>query len=145
MKNISLFYIGIIILLLNGCEYVPKRQLVFFNASDKTYNVVLEKDSVYVEDKMIKPHSNAFVAVPYDTYNIIVFDESGKYIRSYDNYEIVAPKEIEGLDYLCFDVEGNTTYALVLSSYLYEANNSLAEAIQSNMGTNDIISGYYKP
>ena len=71
MKRYYLYGLIILFLILNACNSEPKRQLVFFNSSNRTLNIVLEKDSVYVVDKFLEPKSIAYATVDTFIYNII--------------------------------------------------------------------------
>ena len=129
-----------------ACDDTPKRQLAFFNSSDRTLNIVLEKDSVYWVDKVLEPHSVAYAYIDTGTYDIITYTDSGYYVRSIDKYELKEETEAEKYGYICIDLEGKSIYALVMSSYLYEANNSLAQIYQDNLNINEsnFIRSYYK-
>ncbi len=144
MKKLTFLVITGFLLLLAGCDSTPSRQLVFFNNSDTKLNIVMEKDSTYIVDKFIEPHTNAFAYVSIGTYNIITFDAEGNRIRTIEQYELIASDTTTG--YLCVDLEGKTTYAMILAKYLYEGTNSLAKAIQESSGKeeNAVINGYYK-
>ncbi|PLX14261.1 MAG: hypothetical protein C0597_10295, partial [Marinilabiliales bacterium] len=95
-------------------------------------------------DKFLEPKSIAYATVDTGIYDIIKYDDSGKYVRSINNYEFREKTEREKYGCICVDLEGRTTYIMVLTSYLYEATNSLAQTIHENMGKNEIIQSYYE-
>lgn len=106
------------------------RQFMFLNASDKVLNLVIERNGKYEIDRQVPPHSNAAEYIEVGEVDIMVFDEK-KCIVLFDKYQITKDSTSK---YTCIDMTGKVKYAVVSTSYLYEANNSLAQSVTNARG-----------
>ena len=104
---------------------IKKRQLAFINPTDKELNIVIERNEKYIVDKQVPAHGMAYDYVEVGKAKILTFDGENctKLIKEYD----IKADSTSG--YLCFDLEGKVNYAIVSSSYLYSASNSLSQSI----------------
>jgi len=145
-KIINFILVFSVVSLITACNIEPTRQFVFFNSSNQKLNIVMVKDSVFILDKMVEPHSNVFGALPLGTYNVNTYNTNEDLVHSFKNYKVVKEKDRAKNSYICVDLMGETMYQLVLSSYRYESTNSLSQAIYDNSGLaeNEILSTTYK-
>ena len=135
MKNsflrISLFALLVVSLFSCG-KNSQKRQLAFINPSNKELNIVIERNDKYIVDKQVPAHGMAYDYVDVGKAKILTFDGE-KCIKVIKEYDIKADSST---NYLCFDLVGEIKYAVVSSSYLYEASNSLSKSLSDASGSN---------
>ncbi len=128
---LQLFLILAIAVSLFSCgKKTEKRQLAFINPTDKELNIVIERNEKYIVDKQVPAHGMAYDYVEVGKAKILTFDGE-KCIKVIKEYDIKADSST---NYLCFDLEGKVKYAMVSSSYLYEASNSLSKSVSAASG-----------
>lgn len=135
-KNFTqlLLFIAIISSLLSCEKPGPSRQFVFLNSNDKELNLVIERDGKYEIDRNVPAHSKIFENLKTGKVKIMTFDGE-KCINLFEDYVITKDSASE---HTCIDLEGEIKYALVKTSYLYDATNSLAKAISDSKGINTL-------
>jgi len=128
MKKISGLVVAVIAIssLLVACG-APKqaRQFMFFNSSDKELRLVVERNGQYEVERKVPAHSNAPEYIEIGAVDLMVFDGE-ECIALFEKYQITKDSSSK---YTCLDMTGKVKYAVVSTSYLYEANSSLAQSI----------------
>lgn len=128
----TLLLIAITSFLFSCGESKPARQFAFLNSSDKELNLVIERDGKYQIDKKVPAHTTVFEYLKVGKVNIMSFDGE-KCVQIFKDYEITKDSISK---YTCIDMEGKIRYAIVKTSYLYDANNSLTQSIVDSKGEN---------
>jgi hypothetical protein len=133
MKKHIYFFISALfftVTLISCSKNYTKRQLAFINTSDRELNIVIERNDKYIVDKQVPAHGMAFDYIDIGKAKILSFDGE-KCVQVLKDYDIKADS---GSGYLCIDMEGEVKYAIVSTSYLYGASNSLAQSISDAGG-----------
>ncbi len=117
-------------LLVSCGEPKQARQFMFLNSSDKELNLVIERNGKYEVDRNVPAHSKAAEYLEIGEVDFMVFDGE-KCIVLFEKYKITKDSTTQ---YTCLDMTGKVNYALVSTSYLYEANSSLAQSISDASG-----------
>jgi hypothetical protein len=117
MSKLSVFYLFFIIFLSSCGESTPKRQLGFFNNSDRVLNIVIEDEKYSYYDKFIDPQSTIYYYGDTGTFDFVVYEEDGAFLRQESDVQIREnPGTLE--NYLWFDLEGeNPILVANLNSY----------------------------
>ena len=126
----TLFIIAITSLLFSCGESKPARQFAFLNSSDKELNLVIERDGKYEVDKKVPAHTNVFEYLKIGKVKILAFD-GDKCVQVFKDYGITKDSANQCT---CIDLEGKIRYAIVKTSYLYDATNSLAQSVSDTKG-----------
>lgn len=117
MSKISFFLILCSIFLFSCKESGTKRQLGFFNTSDRTLNIVIEDSTTIYFDEFIAPQSTFFYSADQGTFDFIFYEEDGTFLREALAVEINENKGTTG-NYLWFDLEGENPILIAnLNSY----------------------------
>lgn len=130
----TLFITAITSLFISCGEPKQARQFAFLNSGDKELNLVIERNGEYEVDKKIPAHTNVFEYLEVGKVNILTFD-GDKCVQMFEDYGITKDSANQ---YTCIDLEGKIKYAIVKTSYLYDATNSLAQSISDTKGGNEI-------
>lgn len=139
-------FITFFLFLITGCSGQPGQQLVFMNSNqEQPFKVVLEQKGKEIASKTIKPKSNVFIYVPLGIYEVKVYDIKGESIRHSELATSNKTKNSNTYPYMLIDIEGKTSYLLIISNFLYKAEKgSIADAIYKGRAKDKLIQHYYK-
>lgn len=122
---------ALVVILFASCGPQTKScQFIFFNSSDKTLELIIERNGKNETREKVPAHSNTFAYVTVGKVDIKAFD-GDTCVMLHNNYEVTADSTN---GYTCLDMKGTTQYVMVQTAYLYEAGSSLAQEIINASG-----------
>ncbi|MGB1247623.1 MAG: hypothetical protein ACPG4Z_01970 [Chitinophagales bacterium] len=131
MKQLYLSLVVIVFFLFSCGESGPKRQLGFYNNSDQTLNLVIEDEEFSYYDEFIEPYSTGYYYIDTGTYDFVVWDEEGYFVREVLSYKVNENPSTAIENYLLFDLAAEYPTVVANLNSFYEGGWDYTQSVHS--------------